>query len=219
LTCWDIVDRMSTQRRRLPRGRSALPVEEVERVQRARLCAAMAEVMAEKGYVATSIEDVLRHAGVSRQTFYRYFTSKSDCFAAAFQVAGERVLGRVMAEVASDTGGTVLDRFERLIDAYINTLLDEWPAARMCMVELFAAGPAELRNREARHVDISEILTDLIGAKGERSRLAFRMVFAASTTLLTPAVAANDREAAKAVGPLLIEHVRNLWDAGLFDAR
>jgi AcrR family transcriptional regulator len=41
---------------------------------------AMAEAMTVNGYVGTSVADVLRGAGVSRQTFYQQFLSKQDCF-------------------------------------------------------------------------------------------------------------------------------------------
>ena len=70
---------------RLPRGRHGLSREEVVRSQRARLQRAMAEVMAEKGYVGTSVADVLRAARVSRETFYQQFSSKEDCFMSAYE--------------------------------------------------------------------------------------------------------------------------------------
>ena len=46
----------------------------------------MAQVMAEKGYVATTVADVLRAAKVSRETFYEQFESKEDCFAARIRL-------------------------------------------------------------------------------------------------------------------------------------
>lgn len=77
-------------------------------MQRGRVYAALADVLAEKGYVAVTVQDVIRRAGVSRQTFYQYFDSKADCFAAAYQAAGESLLGQVLdrlAPPASDAGG------------------------------------------------------------------------------------------------------------------
>ena len=38
---------------------------------------------AAKGYQATSVADILKEAGVGRETFYRYFNDKEDCFVAA----------------------------------------------------------------------------------------------------------------------------------------
>ena len=61
---------------RLPRGRHSLSREEVARSQRDRLVRAMADVMAEKGYARTSVADIVRGAGVSRESFYERFGSK-----------------------------------------------------------------------------------------------------------------------------------------------
>ena len=78
---------VSSPPRRLPRGRHALAPEEVARRQRERLMLAMAQAMSDKGFAATSVEDVLKRAAVSRQSFYRLFSSKLDCFLAAFDEA------------------------------------------------------------------------------------------------------------------------------------
>lgn len=49
----------------------------------------LAEVMTEKGYVATTVSDVIERAGVSRETFYQQFDSKRDCFEQAFDEAAQ----------------------------------------------------------------------------------------------------------------------------------
>lgn len=38
------------------------------------------KVFAEKGYHATSVEDIISHAGISRGTFYKYYKSKREVF-------------------------------------------------------------------------------------------------------------------------------------------
>ena len=40
--------------------------------------------MPAKGYADTSVADVIKGAGVSRQTFYELFTSKQDLFLASW---------------------------------------------------------------------------------------------------------------------------------------
>src|SRR3954453_9402858 len=57
----------------------------------------MAGTMAEKGYVATSVADVLRAAKVSRETFYEQFDSKEDCFMSALEAATGVVLAQAFA--------------------------------------------------------------------------------------------------------------------------
>lgn len=213
---------------RLPRGRHALPREEVQRIQRSRLCAAMAEVMTEKGYVATSVGDVLKRAGVSRQSFYEIFASKLDCFNAAFECAGELLLARVSGTVAEGAGvepagdprraaDARLERCERAITAYLEALAAELPYARLFLVEVYAAGPEAIRRRGRLQEVISDALAELMGLGDDADRFACRMLVAATSAMVTPPVAGGDPDALRALGPPLIDHVRVLWKAGIFD--
>ena len=79
----------------LPRGRHSLSREEVRASQRRRMLEAMANATAEKGYVHTTVADVIKRAGVSRETFYEHFSDKEDCFIAAYDAGVEAVLVRV----------------------------------------------------------------------------------------------------------------------------
>src|ERR1700736_2707263 len=67
------------------RGRSGLSGEQVKEHQRTRLYEAMVEIVATRGYRATTIKAVCALAGVSRQTFYDLFGSnKQACFLGAY---------------------------------------------------------------------------------------------------------------------------------------
>ena len=94
---------------RLPAGRHGLTRDEVTSSQRARILMALAETMVEKGYVATTVADVLRAAGVSRETFYQQFSSKQDCFMSAFEIAMQIALAESSRPVPSDV--PPLERF------------------------------------------------------------------------------------------------------------
>ncbi|MEV5831416.1 helix-turn-helix domain-containing protein [Spirillospora sp. NPDC052242] len=205
----------STSSRRLPRGRHALAPEEVARIQRERLCRAMAEVMSEKGYAATAVEDVLKHAGVSRQTFYRIFSSKQDCFLASFEMACAVSLDRAL--VPAD-GEDPLERCERALDHYLRTVAAELPFARLFLVEAFAAGPEAIRRRAAREADMAAALAGLLGVADDAGRFTCRTVVSAICAMAAPPVARKDLDALHAVGPAMIAHVRRLWDAGAFGA-
>ncbi len=50
------------------------------RSQRQRILTAMAASCAEKGFPATTIADIVSHAGISRATFYKHFENKQECF-------------------------------------------------------------------------------------------------------------------------------------------
>ena len=57
----------------------------------------MAEAMMDKGYVNTTVADVIARAGVSRETFYQQFSSKADCFMAAFDAAADLLMSEIEA--------------------------------------------------------------------------------------------------------------------------
>ena len=78
--------------RRLPRGRHALAPEQVLADQRARLLAAVPGVVAEHGYEAMSVADIVKRAAVSRNAFYKNFSDKQECFAIAHEAGHERLL-------------------------------------------------------------------------------------------------------------------------------
>ena len=70
----------------------ALPREEAERNQRERLFAAMVATVAEKGYEATTVADLVKLSGVSRSAFYRHFEDKQECFLTAAEALIEPTL-------------------------------------------------------------------------------------------------------------------------------
>ncbi|GAA3201078.1 TetR/AcrR family transcriptional regulator [Actinocorallia longicatena] len=206
--------------RRLPRGRHALPPDEVARVQRGRLSLAMAEVMAEKGYAATSVEDVLKRAKVSRQSFYTLFDSKISCFMATFEFAGdmliEHVLGALTESVPAERS-TPLERYEHAVEVYLKALEAEWPFTRLFLVEVYAAGPQAISRRRELQQVMAAAIADMLGVTTESGRLTCSMIVAATSALVTAPVAENDREALRAVGPALVDHARDLINGGLLD--
>lgn len=52
------------------------------------------KVFQEKGIVATSVQDILTAAGISKGTFYNYFTSKNECLLAILEMANEESITR-----------------------------------------------------------------------------------------------------------------------------
>jgi AcrR family transcriptional regulator len=60
--------------------------------QRERLLAGMLAVADREGYAGANVSQVIAHAGVSRPTFYDYFTDKDDCFLALNRDISERLL-------------------------------------------------------------------------------------------------------------------------------
>jgi AcrR family transcriptional regulator len=77
-------DRVS---RRLPRGRTAAAREAVTGRHRERILTAIPQLARTKGYTAMTVADIVKTAGVTRESFYELFHSKEDAFLAS-QTAG-----------------------------------------------------------------------------------------------------------------------------------
>jgi AcrR family transcriptional regulator len=119
----------------------------VARNQRQRILAAVAEATAARGYARMSVEDVVRGAGVSRRTFYELFPNKDAVFLEAYDQVANLLLAGVRAayEGESGFGPRVTAGFRAFLE-----LLEASPAfARMCIVEVMAAGPEAVAKRTA----------------------------------------------------------------------
>src|SRR5215204_1386299 len=132
--------------RRLPRGTHGLDRDVVEASQRTRLLEAVGRAVAERGYGAATIDDVVRRAGVSKKTFYEHFADKEDCFLAAYETASEELFERVRE--AHESHDDWLDRTRAGIVAYLRWLAADPALARVYLVEVAAAGPHALERRE-----------------------------------------------------------------------
>lgn len=82
---------------RLPPGRHGLSREFVAQNQRDRLAAGIIAAVAEKGYRDTTVTDIAAAAGVSRRTFYAYFSSKEECYLATYEVIGRHLAASSLA--------------------------------------------------------------------------------------------------------------------------
>jgi AcrR family transcriptional regulator len=144
--------------RRLPRGTHGLDRDVVEASQRTRLLEAVGRAVAERGYAAATIDDVVRRAGVSKKTFYEHFADKEDCFLAAYEAASEELLERVREAHAGD--GDWVERTRAGIVAYLRWLAADPALARVYLVEVAAAGPRALERREALRDRYAELIRE-----------------------------------------------------------
>lgn len=191
---------------RLPRGRHTLTREQVVADQRARMMLALAEVVGEKGYGPTSVADVIRRAGVSRQTFYEQFTDKLDCFLATFDTAGELLLAE-LSRLSSLDAGTPLERFDHLLAQYLDTMAQWSGYARVLLVESHAAGPEAIRRRVALQEQIVAALAEVLEVDDDRGRFAIAVLVAAIGSMVTEPLVRGDGAALRALHRPLVDLV------------
>lgn len=87
--------------RSLPRGRHGLSREFVAQNQLERLLASIAECLHEHGYDGTTVSSITANARVSKSDFYRHFSSKDECFVAAYDDAVEQLREEVLVACAA----------------------------------------------------------------------------------------------------------------------
>lgn len=130
-------DAATLRERKLTPGRR-LPHEEVARNQRERLYAALVAVVAEKGYEATRVADLLELSGVSRSAFYEHFKDKEECLLGAL---GDFVAPATKSVVEQDDAPPSQELERAAFESLVRMIVDQAPAARLCFVEIYAAGP------------------------------------------------------------------------------
>jgi AcrR family transcriptional regulator len=136
-TPWGESGELSTRKLRPGPGATR---EQVETNQRERLYGAMVAAIAEHGYEATRVADVLEISGVSRNTFYKHFDNKLGCFLATMDAVLLCGGASVVATYLNHPGPWD-DRLADGLDALIATLVAQPAAARLFYVESYAAGP------------------------------------------------------------------------------
>src|SRR2546423_6035 len=106
----------------------------------------MIRVVADQGYAAASVTDVVRAAAVSRSTFYELFTSKEACFLEAYRAGVDVLVERVRAAV-HEADADWRAQLRAGVRAYLRTLEAEPVFTRAYLLEIHAAGPAALDAR------------------------------------------------------------------------
>ncbi len=120
--------------------------EEVCSNQRARLCAAMVELVAVHGYGASTVADLCTLAGVSKRTLYERFAGKQECFLAAFEMVVSRAARRIFAAQEGERDWRV--RLCLTFASFADEVADDPRGAQLVLVEAFGAGPEALERME-----------------------------------------------------------------------
>jgi AcrR family transcriptional regulator len=142
---------------RMPPGRHNLPPDFVAQNQRARLAFVITQLVARQGYPATSLNQIVKTAGVARHTFYELYTSKEELFLSVFDAASEEAL-RITREALEATDGPWEEKLRAALAALLAHLAADPALARVCLIESQSAGPAALARYEAATREFAAIL-------------------------------------------------------------
>lgn len=174
---------------RLPAGRHNLTRDQVAADQRRRIFEALAVVMADKGYAETTISDIVRHAKVSRPTFYENFESKQDCFMAGYANLQKRILSTILGERLS---GTPMQRFDAMLVKYLDAIVSNPDTSRLYLVEVYAVGPEAMRRRLRMQQEFVDRVSATFKARTKTDVFACQALVATISTLVTQALIEDD---------------------------
>ena len=125
---------------------------------------AMTEVLAaaavcfmEKGFAATSIDDVARRMGATKGRVYHYYPSKTDLFFDVYRHSLERIQAPVAAIARTDAPAA--ERLPEMVRAHARSIMSDQPFHRVATqgVEMLARGATTPEQRAA--------LADLIATR------------------------------------------------------
>jgi AcrR family transcriptional regulator len=102
----------------------------------------MIEIVAACGYERMKVRDIVRRAGVSTRAFYELFKSKEDCFLKTYEHVAWRATQRAISAQSAEPSWR--KRLHRVFDTVATQLESDPYAARLALIEAYAAGPEAL---------------------------------------------------------------------------
>ena len=94
-----------------------------EQMRRDTILKAGIEVFLEYGYVGASVDEIVRRAGGSKRTVYKYFGNKEELFAAIIASLAAQMLSPLATAI--DSASNLQTKLEELGKAYLQVLLRE----------------------------------------------------------------------------------------------
>jgi AcrR family transcriptional regulator len=184
---------------RRPQHRNAINTVSTARkdrkgTQRERLLDGMLVAAVRKGYGGANIAQVIAHAGVSRPTFYEYFSDKDECFLAVHREISEQLFERVNEAVDAEPP-------ERAVQAGISALIlraEARPDRARFLVNETLAGGLRVLDQHDRTVGQIELIIDRARAKASPRAstpdLPTRVLVGGVCGLLAPRLRRNEHD-------------------------
>jgi AcrR family transcriptional regulator len=125
-----------------PVGRKDITPEALATERRTQVLLAGVDVFAERGYGASTVEQIVTAAKISLGTYYSLFANKEECFLAACEYTIARVRGQI--EAAFPAGGPASRQVLVVLETLLGLIAADPLAARVVLVEAQTAGPRAL---------------------------------------------------------------------------
>ncbi|MBG0566491.1 TetR family transcriptional regulator [Actinoplanes aureus] len=144
--------------------------ERARNAMRAELAVLAQDLFADKGYEQTTIEDLVAAAGISKRTFFRYFTSKEDLVLGKHDVWAERLVEAFAARPGEEP---VWESLRKAFDVVVDYFTDETQLSRaLAMEKVVQDNPALGAGELERISRIQDQLAEFIGRRLDRRSAA-----------------------------------------------
>ncbi|MDR3655534.1 MAG: TetR/AcrR family transcriptional regulator [Mycobacterium sp.] len=139
-------------------------------VARQRFIDALATLIGERGYAATSVVDIVRVAQTSKTTFYLHFTNKQECYLALLASVTDDLVADIRQAVDSDAHWH--NQIRQIFTAYIAHLTAR-PAISLSWIrDLPALGAAARPIQRRNFAELAALLEELSTNSGfQRAQL------------------------------------------------
>jgi AcrR family transcriptional regulator len=128
------------------------------------------DLFIERGFEATSVQQIAAAAGMSTRTFFRYFRTKDDVLGHRSE-RWRRQIGQALAERPVDE--PVWESLRRVFDEYLEVTLEEGRA--LPLLQAIYASPAHhgqlLHRMELLGEELAAVLRDRLRGRGEDPEL------------------------------------------------
>lgn len=168
-TPWGNPDELRSRKLR-PGGAS--PEDETAASQRERIFGAIVAAVAEKGYEATTVADISELSGVSKSSYYEHFADKK-----AGVVATVEAILAPSLEFAADNGiGSHEEEAREGFERGIGLIASQAAAARLCLVDIYAAGPEAVALLESTVSRLADLLARTLDRIEDRKGMPVEIV-------------------------------------------
>ncbi|MFI4990194.1 MAG: TetR/AcrR family transcriptional regulator [Solirubrobacterales bacterium] len=189
-------------------GRPRISEEEVAENNRLRILYAAARMAEQKGYIATTVADITRLAGVEEDVFYSLFADRQEAFLTVHELGYTQVMD--LTSKAFFSGETWPVRSWEGGRALTQLIEDNPLVAHVGFVEAFAVGPAAIQRVEDSHIAFTFFLQEGLVYRRQRnppSGLAMEVI----VTSIFEIIYLQARDHGRPEVSAMLPHIAHLW--------
>ncbi|NOK13776.1 TetR/AcrR family transcriptional regulator [Corallococcus exercitus] len=146
------------------------PSDQASEDPRERLVAGLAQAIIEVGYARVTLADIVRHARVSKRTFYEHFEDKDACLLALYAAQSARLLAEIQAAIQHAPPGEMRASIGAAV--YLASLQSRPGLVRTLLVEILHVGPKGFALRRQVMRSFAELMRREFEAAGTGDTLS-----------------------------------------------